>query len=66
MFIIGDTFRITKYDLPHRKSYKPQFTREVFGIVTISSRKLPTYTIKYEQDEFIRGMFYPEELITVI
>ena len=54
-FKIGDRVRISKYDLPFRKGYKPQFTQEVFEIVEISSRKPPTYSIKDEQDEIIRG-----------
>ena len=29
-FKIGDRRRISKYDLPFCKGYKPQFTREVF------------------------------------
>ena len=29
-FGIGDIIRISKYDLPFRKGYKPQFTREIF------------------------------------
>ena len=61
-----DRVRISKYDLPFRKGYKPQFTREVFEIVAIASRKPPTYTIKDEQDEIIRGKFYQKELIKVI
>ena len=56
-FESGDRVRNSKYDLPFRKGYKPQFTKEVFKIVAISSRKLPTYTIKDEQDEIIRGIF---------
>ena len=65
-FKVGDRVRISKYDLPLRKGYKPQFTQEVFEIVAISSRKPPTYTIKDEQDEKIRGKFYQKELIKVI
>ena len=38
-FKIGDTVRIPKYDLPFRKSYKPQFTREVFETVAIANKK---------------------------
>ena len=38
--------------------YKSQFTKEVFEIVAISSENPPTYTIKEEQDETIRGKFY--------
>ena len=65
-FKIGDSVRISKYDLPFRKGYKPQFTKEVFEFVAFSSRKPPTYTIKDEQDEIVRGKFYQKELIKVI
>ena len=57
---------MSKYDLPFRKGYRPQFTKEVSEIVAISSRKPPTTTIKEEQDEIIPGKFYQKELITVI
>ena len=65
-FKVGDRVRISKFDLPFRKGYKPQFTKEVFEIVAISSIKPPTYTIKDEQDEIIRGNFYQKEMIKVI
>ena len=65
-FKIGDRVRISEYDLPFRKGYKPQFTQEVFELIAISSRKPPTYTIKVEQDEIIRGKFYQKELVKVI
>ena len=65
-FKIGDRVRISKYDLPFKKGYKPQFTQEVFGIVAISSRKPTTYPLKDEQDEIIRGKIYQRELIKVI
>ena len=39
-FGIGDRVRIFKYDLPFRKSYKPQFTQEVFEIVTSATKKI--------------------------
>ena len=64
-FKIGDRVRISKYDLPFYKGYKPQFTREVFEIVAIATRKPPTYTIKDEQDEVIQGKFYQKGLIKV-
>ena len=66
IFKVGDRVRISKYDLPFRKRYKPQFTREVFEIVAISTRKPPTYTIKDEQIEVIQGKFSLKELIKVI
>ena len=65
VFKTGDRVRISKYDLPFRKSNKPQFTREVFEIVAIATRKPPTYTIKYEQEEIIQGKFHQKELIKV-
>ena len=65
-FKIGDRVRISKYDLLFRKGYKPQFTREVFEIVAIVTRKPPTYTIKDEQDKIKQGEFYQKELIKVI
>ena len=65
-FKVEDRVRISKYDLPFRKGYKPQFTQEVFKIVQISSRKPPTYTIKDEQGEIIRGKFHQKELVKVI
>ena len=60
-FKIADRVRISVYDLPFSKGYRPQFTQEVFEIVSISSRKPPTYTIKDEQDEIIRGVKFIRE-----
>ena len=65
-FKIGDRVRISKHDLPFRKGYKPLFTREIFEIVAIATRKPPTYTIKDEQGEVIQGKFYRKKLIKVI
>ena len=62
-FKIRDRVRISKYDLPFRKGYKPQFTREVFEIVAIATRKPATYKIKDEQGEVIRGKFHQKVLI---
>ena len=41
-FKIGDRVRILKYDLLFRRSYKRQFTQEIFEIVPIATRKPPT------------------------
>ena len=57
-FKVGDRVRISKFGLSFRKGYKPQFTKNVFKKVANSSRKPPTYTIKAEKDEIIRGKFY--------
>ena len=65
-FKVEDRVRISKSDLPSSKGYKPQFTKEVFENIAISSKKPPTYTMKDEQDETISGKFYQEDLIKVI
>ena len=52
-FKISDRVRSSKYELPFRKSYKPQFTRDVFEIVAIATKKPLTYTIKDEHGEII-------------
>ena len=64
-FGIGERVRISKYDLLFRKGYKSQFTQEIFEIVAIATKKPPTYTIKDEQEEVIRGKFFEKELIRV-
>ena len=66
IFKIGDTLRISRFDLLFCKGYKPQFTREVFENVAIATRKPPTHTINDEQCEVIQGKFYQKELIKVI
>ena len=65
-FKIGDRVPISKNDLLLRKGFKPQFTKEIFGIVANSSRKPPTYTILDEEDEIIRGEVYQKKLIQII
>ena len=61
-----DGVRFSKYDLPFCKGYKPQFTREVFDILAIATKKPPIYTIKDEQNEIVRGKFYQKELTKII
>ena len=65
-FKTGDRVRISNYDLPFRKAYKPQFKRELFEIVANSTTKPPTNTIKYQPGEVIQGKFYQKELNKVI
>ena len=60
-FKIGDRVRISKYDMLFRKGYKPQFTREVFEIVAIATRKPPTNTIKDQHGAVIQGTFFEKK-----
>ena len=55
-----------KYDLPFRKVYKSKFTQKLFDVVAIATRKPPTFTIKDDQDEILRGVVYQKELIKVL
>ena len=64
-FKTGDRVRISKYDSPFCKGYKPQFTPDVFEIVATETRKPPTYTIMDEQGKIVQGKFYQKELIKV-
>ena len=52
-FRISDRVGISRYKRIFRKRYKPQFTKEVFDLVAISSGKCPTYTPNNEQDEIM-------------
>ena len=65
-FKVGDTVPISKYDLSFRNGYEPQFKKDIFDIVAVSSWKPPTYTKKGEQDEIIRSKVYQKDLIKVI
>ena len=62
----GDRVHFSKYDLPFRKNYEPQYAPDVFEFVAISSTKPPTNTKKDEQDKNIRDKFDRIELIKVI
>ena len=58
--------RISKYDLPFCKDYKPEFPREVFENIANATRKPPTFTTKNEQVDIIEGNFYQKDLLKVI
>ena len=52
---IGDRVRISKYDLPFRKGYKPQITHEIFEIVAIATKKTSNI---YNQGRTRRGFMW--------
>ena len=54
-FAIGDQVRISKYDLPFRKGFEPQF--QFFHIAANANQKFPTYTIKDDKEEVTGGKF---------
>ena len=61
-FKFGDRVRTSNKDIPFRKRYKPQFIDEVFEISAKSTKKPPTYIIKYLDKEKFLGKFYEKEL----
>ena len=63
-FKIGDTVQISKYDMPFRKGYKAQYTKEVFRINRIvSSKPVVSYELCDGNNDIIRGKFYEQEII---
>ena len=64
-FQVGTIVRIAKEDLPFKKGYKQSFTDETFTIVNIPTFNPPTYNLRDESGEIIRGKFYEAELVKV-
>ena len=62
-FHVGDYVRLSGKEEVFRKGYKPQFTREIFQIVSIATRNPVTYVVKDKNKEVIQGKFYERELI---
>jgi hypothetical protein len=59
----GDMVRLSLANSPFRKSYKGNWTREVFWIDSISTHhQLPMYVIRDGEGEVLKGMFYAEQL----
>ena len=54
-FRTGNRVRNSKYDFAFRKGNRPQYRKEVFETVAISSRKPSTYTKQNEQDQKFIG-----------
>jgi len=66
-FSLGDLVRISKVDLPFRKGYKPQFTKEIFKICKYATVKpIVTYMLEDMSGEVIKGKFYESELMKIV
>lgn len=61
----GDVVRIAVRDTPFRKGYMQQFSNELFTIVGIATTSPPSYIIKDENNEEIKGKFYEVEIVKV-
>ena len=62
-FKIANRVRILKYGWPFGKGYQPRLTHEVIETVAFPSRIPPSYILKDEQDNTIRGKIDQKELI---
>ncbi|KAG8236942.1 hypothetical protein J437_LFUL016704 [Ladona fulva] len=66
-FSVGDHVRILKERMPFKKSYKPNFTTEIFRIESIlRGNRVLTYKLADLNGEPIVGSFYELELSTTV
>ena len=61
----GELVRIAKSDEKFRKSYKQNYTNEVFTIFKIATASPPRYNLIDAHNVIIEGKFYEPELVQV-
>ena len=61
-FRVGDKVRITRKKGKFEKGFTPNWTEEMFTISSVKATKPPTYTIKGQLGEPVRGSFYEQEM----
>ena len=61
-FHVGDKLRITRKKGTFEKGFTPNWTEELFNISSVKATNPPTYTIKDQLGEPVRGSFYQQEL----
>jgi transposase InsO family protein len=64
-FQVGDTVRLSKLKRTFEKGYTPNWTREIFRIITRLPTQPPVYKIADLKGEELEGTFYKEELLGV-
>ena len=62
---VGDTVRISKVKGAFGKGYLPNWTEEVFTVVSVSRANPPQIKIKDYDNNVIAGSYYPEEVQVV-
>ena len=62
IFKVGDKVRITKYRTIFSKGYTPNWTDEIFIITEVKTTLPPTYVLKDDKEEPVKGTFYEPEL----
>lgn len=61
-FKAGDKVRVVKLKHVFEKGYLPSFTKEVFRIDTALNTTPPTYYLRDDRNELLKGAFYEQEL----
>ena len=61
-FRVGDLVRISKAKRTFQKGYLPNWSRELFSVVSVRPTQPPTYTLDDQNGENVRGTFYEPEL----
>ena len=61
-FHVSDKVRITRKKGTFDKGFTPNWTEELFTISSVKATNPPTYTIKDQLREPVRGSFYEQEL----
>ncbi|KAL3114078.1 hypothetical protein niasHT_018316 [Heterodera trifolii] len=62
-FKVGDIVRISKEKGEFSKGYFPNFTDELFRISKVNPTDPPSYRIRDQDGEDIKGIFYEQELV---
>ena len=61
-FHVGDKVRIARKKGTFENGFTPNWTEELFTINSVKATNPPTYTIKDQLGESVRGSFYEQEL----
>ncbi|KAL3069041.1 hypothetical protein niasHS_016923 [Heterodera schachtii] len=65
-FKVGDIVRISKEKGDFSKGYFPNFTDELFRISKVNPTDPPSYRIRDQDGEDIKGVFYEQELVKTV
>ena len=63
---VGDSVRISKYKKIFSRGYLPNWSKEIFIIFSKIPSRPPTYVLKDQHDEILKGSFYDSELSKVL
>lgn len=62
-YSVGDYVRISKFKNKFERGFTRNWSTEIFQIATVFKTDPPTYHLKDERNEIIKGRFYEQELM---